>query len=138
MIKPHLNNPLVEYLGEIGMKQKTELISNAVANLHPTGFREPFGLTVLEAGYCGTPTLAIKVGSMPELIEDGRTGFLVEDFVEGYHRIDEFEYLDRIYISVRSRNLFNVSVFFIMECNKITKSLEVFKFNCSSQSCNFP
>jgi len=127
MIKPHLNNPLVEYLGEIGMKEKTELISNAVANLHPTGFREPFGLTVLEAGYCGTPTMAIKAGSMPELIEDGRTGLLVEDFVEGYHRIGELVGMDRKYISVRSRNLFNYKTMARQYGVAYEKVIEIFK-----------
>jgi glycosyltransferase involved in cell wall biosynthesis len=106
-IKPHFSNPLVEYLGELGATDKVKLISNASVNLHPTGFREPFGLTVLEAAYCGTPTLAISHGSMPELIEDGRTGLLVEDFVEGYHHIEDLLKMDRKYISERSRNLFN-------------------------------
>lgn len=109
-VKPYLKNPLVEYWGEIAMKEKIKLISNARVNLHPTGFREPFGLTVLEAAYCGTPTLAIAHGSMPELIEEGRTGLLVEDFVEGYHHIDELFNMDRHYISERARNLFNYKI----------------------------
>ncbi|MBX6334918.1 glycosyltransferase family 4 protein, partial [Candidatus Saccharibacteria bacterium] len=106
-IKPYLNHPLVEYLGELGFKEKVELLSKAKCNLHPTGFREPFGLTVLEAAYCGTPTLAIARGSMPELIEEGRTGMLVEDFVEGYHQIRECFEMDRQYIAQRARLLFN-------------------------------
>lgn len=110
VITPYLDNPLVEYMGELAMPEKIDLISNAQANLHPTGFREPFGLTVLEAAYCGTPTLAISQGSMPELIEEGRTGLLVEDFVEGYHHIDQLLSMDRQYISERSRNLFNYKI----------------------------
>lgn len=106
-IKKYLSNPLVEYLGEIGFKDKVRLLSHAKCNLHPTGFREPFGLTVLEAAYCGTPTLAIARGSMPELIEEGRTGLLVEDFVEGYHHIEECFKMDRLYIANRARHLFN-------------------------------
>lgn len=70
-IEPYLKHPLVEYLGELGIDGKVELISNAKCNLHPTNFREPFGLSVLEAAYCGTPTLAVARGSMPELIEPG-------------------------------------------------------------------
>lgn len=107
VIRPYFDNPLVEYLGELAMPEKIELISNAKVNLHPTGFREPFGLTVLEAAYCGTPTLAISKGSMPELIEDGRTGLLVEDFVQGYHHMDQLFNMDRKYISERASNLFN-------------------------------
>jgi glycosyltransferase involved in cell wall biosynthesis len=106
-IEPYLKHPLVEYVGELGFDDKVELLSKAKCNLHPTGFREPFGLTVLEAAYCGTPTLAIAQGSMPELIEEGRTGLLVEDFVEGYHHINECFEMDRSYIANRARALFN-------------------------------
>ncbi len=108
-IEPYLDNPLVEYMGELGFDDKVELISNARCNLHPTNFREPFGLTVLEAAYCGTPTLAIARGSMPELIENGRTGMLVEDFIEGRHVIEECFAMDRRYVASRARQLFNYS-----------------------------
>jgi len=106
-IKPLLRHPLVEYLGEIKHKDKIELVSKARCNLHPITFREPFGLTVIEAAYCGTPTLSVRRGSMPELIEEDRTGVLVEDFVEGYHRIQECFSMDRRYIANRARALFN-------------------------------
>lgn len=106
-IEPFLKNPLVEYLGELGFEQKVELLSHAKCNLHPTNFREPFGLTVLEAAYCGTPTLAVARGSMPELIEPERTGVLVEDFAEGRHYIDMCFQMDRAYIASRARQLFN-------------------------------
>lgn len=106
-IEPHLSHPLVEYLGELGFDDKIALLSGAKCNLHPTNFREPFGLTVLEAAYCGTPTLATARGSMPELIEVGRTGMLVEDFIEGMHAIKECFEMDRSYIASRSRQLFN-------------------------------
>jgi glycosyltransferase involved in cell wall biosynthesis len=106
-IRPCLDHPLVEYLGELAFDEKVEVLAHARCNLHPTGFREPFGLTVLEAAYCGTPTLAIARGSMPELIELGRTGMLVEDFVEGYHQIEECFEMDRNYIAQRARLLFN-------------------------------
>lgn len=106
-VEPYLSHPLVEYLGELNFDEKVELISNAKCNLHPTGFREPFGLTVLEAAYCGTPTFAIKRGSMPEIIEDGLTGLLVEDFIEGYDRLQECFSMDRRYIANRARRTFN-------------------------------
>lgn len=106
-IEPFLSHPLVEYLGELDFEAKLEIISKASCNLHPTGFREPFGLTVIEAAYCGTPTLAIRKGAMPELIEDGRTGVLVEDFIEGYHKLQECFEMDRLYIAKRARSLFN-------------------------------
>lgn len=106
-IAQYLDHPLVEYLGELGFDEKVDLLSHARCNLHPTSFREPFGLTVLEAAYCGTPTLAVARGSMPELIEFGRTGIWVEDFVEGYHRLAECFEMDRAYIASRARQLFN-------------------------------
>lgn len=106
-IRPFLDHPLVDFLGELDFGEKVELVAHARCNLHPTGFREPFGLTVLEAAFCGTPTLAIARGSMPELIEVGRTGMLVEDFVEGYHQIEQCFEMDRAYIAHRARLLFN-------------------------------
>ena len=106
-IRPYIKHPLVEWLGELGEKEKIELVGKACCNLHPTSFREPFGLTVLEAAYCGTPTLAINRGAMPELIEDGRTGVLVQDFVEGYYRLSECLGMDRRYIARRAAKMFN-------------------------------
>lgn len=106
-VEPYLRHPLVEYLGELDFEAKVDLVSRARCNLHPTGFREPFGLTVIEAAYCGTPTLAINKGAMPELIEQERTGLLVEDFIEGYDRLTECFEMDRLYIAKRARTLFN-------------------------------
>jgi glycosyltransferase involved in cell wall biosynthesis len=106
-VRPYLNHPLVEYLGELDLKDKVDLISHAKCNLHPTYFREPFGLTVVEAAYCGTPTLAIRRGSMPELVEHGKTGMLVEDFIEGFHAINDCFAMDREYIAKRARKKFN-------------------------------
>lgn len=106
-IEPHLNNPLVEYLGELNFEQKVKLVGNAKCNLHPTGFREPFGLSIVEAAYCGTPTLAITKGSMSELIENERTGSMVEDFAEGYNYLDKCFEMNREYISTRAKMLFN-------------------------------
>jgi len=106
-VRPLLEHPLVEYLGEVGFEDKVKLLSNAKCNLHPTGFREPFGLTVLEAAYCGTPTLAIARGAMGELIEHEKTGMLVEDFIEGFHAIDKCFRMNREYIASRARKKFN-------------------------------
>ena len=107
-IQPYLNHPLVEFLGELSFPEKVALVSNAKCNLHPLlTRREPFGLTVIESAYCGTPTLAMRRGSMPELIEDGKTGILVEDFVEGYHQIQKCYDMDRNYIAKRTREKFN-------------------------------
>lgn len=106
-VQPLLKNPLVEFLGELSRDETIDLVSKAKLNLHPTNFREPFGLTIIEAAYCGTPTLAIRRGSMPELIEDGKTGKLVEDFVEGFHYLDDCFKMNREYIAKRARRTFN-------------------------------
>jgi len=106
-IKPYLKHPLVEYLGELGFDDKVDLLSKPKCNLHPTNFREPFGLTVVEAAYCGTPTLAIERGSMSELIKNEATGMLVEDFMEGFWALDKCFEMDRKYIAERSRRKFN-------------------------------
>lgn len=131
-IKKYLKHPLVEYLGELDFEHKVELISKAKCNLHPTGFREPFGLSILEAAYCGTPTLAITRGSMPELIEEGHTGSLVEDFAEGYHQIQECLAMDRKYIAKRARRLFNCTVMtkqYLLAYNKVIKIFNTRKEN---------
>jgi glycosyltransferase involved in cell wall biosynthesis len=106
-VKPLLKHPLAEFLGEVGWEDKIRLISNASCNLHPTGFREPFGLSVLEAGYCGTPTLAINRGALPETILDGKTGVLVEDFAEGCGRLGDCLTLNRRAISESFRQRFS-------------------------------
>ncbi|HLG91011.1 MAG TPA: glycosyltransferase family 4 protein [Candidatus Saccharimonadales bacterium] len=126
-VKKYFRHPLVEYLGEIGRKQTIKLLSEARLNLHPTGFREPFGLTVLEAAYCGTPTMAIARGSMPELIEEGRTGLLVEDLIEGYHQMDELFAMDREYIARRARRLFNYQIMSKQYLRAYKKVLRIFR-----------
>lgn len=125
--KPHFDNPLIEYLGELDLDQKIELLSKAKCNLHPVGFREPFGLTILEAAYCGTPSLAISRGSMPELIEEDRTGVLVEDFDEGYTRIQDCFSMDRNYIAQRSRLLFNYQTMAKQYVLAYEKIVDIFK-----------
>lgn len=106
-LAPYLDNPLVECYGELNFEEKVRFVGNAVCNLHPANFREPFGLVVLEAAYCGTPTLATARGAVPEIIEPGRTGMLVEDFVEGIAAIEQCFTMDRWYIAMRTRERFN-------------------------------
>jgi glycosyltransferase involved in cell wall biosynthesis len=81
-IKPKIDNDQVVYLGNAGPALRRELLGNAKALLHPIFFEEPFGLSVVEAMMCGTPVIAFARGSMPELIVDGKTGFLVNHVAE--------------------------------------------------------
>ena len=78
-IRPLLATPGVEYIGEIADAQKAAFLSGAIALLVPIDWPEPFGLVMIEAMACGTPIVAFNRGSVPEIIEDGVNGFVVED-----------------------------------------------------------
>lgn len=81
-IRHLLGHPLVEFIGEIGEHEKQEFLGNAAALLFPIDWPEPFGLVMIEAMACGTPVIAFPAGSVPEILEDGVTGFLVRDVKE--------------------------------------------------------
>lgn len=81
-IKPLLRDPRVEFIGEVGEGEKDELLGNAYALLFPIDWPEPFGLVMIEAMACGTPVIAYRNGSVPEVIDDGETGFVVSDLEE--------------------------------------------------------
>jgi glycosyltransferase involved in cell wall biosynthesis len=90
VIAPLLHDPLVEYVGEIGEGEKNEFLGNAYALLFPIAWPEPFGLVMIEAMACGTPVIAYRQGSVPEVMEEGVTGFIVhslEDAVRAAERI---------------------------------------------------
>ncbi len=78
-IAPLLELPYVEFVGEIDDNQKAEFLSGAHALLFPIDWPEPFGLVMIEAMACGTPVIAFNRGSVPEVLDDGVTGFIVED-----------------------------------------------------------
>jgi glycosyltransferase involved in cell wall biosynthesis len=78
-IRPLLRPPAVEYIGEISDSQKSEFLSGAICLLAPSAWPEPFGLVMIEAMACGCPVIAYNRGALPEVIEEGVTGFLVDD-----------------------------------------------------------
>ena len=94
-IKPLLKRPGIEFIGEITEAEKTEFLGNALAYLFPIDWPEPFGLTMIEAMACGTPTIAFNCGSVPEVIEDGVTGYIVETEEEAVRAIGRLHYLKR-------------------------------------------
>jgi len=78
-IKPLLDGPLVEFIGEIREEEKKEFLGNALALVFPIDWEEPFGLVMIEAMSCGTPVIAFARGSVPEVIRDGISGYIVRD-----------------------------------------------------------
>jgi glycosyltransferase involved in cell wall biosynthesis len=100
-IAPVLNEPGVEFIGEINERQKTDFLGGARALLFPIDWPEPFGLVMIEAMACGTPVLAFRAGSVPEIIDQGITGLLVDSLEEAVAAMPRVLSLDRT--SVRRR-----------------------------------
>ncbi len=94
-IGPQLNSQ-IEYIGPAGPEKRNELLGRASALLHPINFNEPFGMSVAEAMLCGTPVIAFNKGSMPELIKDEKTGFLVNDIDEAVAAVDRLKNINRL------------------------------------------
>ncbi|MBN1633044.1 MAG: glycosyltransferase family 4 protein [Ignavibacteria bacterium] len=94
-IKPHLNNRDVIYWGNADPEQRNELLGGAYALLHPINFEEPFGLSVVESYFCGTPVVVFRRGSMKELVIDGKTGFLVNNNYEAAEALKNIKSLKR-------------------------------------------
>jgi len=96
LIQPMISgNPLVEYVGEISDHEKSDFLSGAVGLLLPIDWPEPFGLVMIEAMACGTPVIAYNRGSVPEIIDEGLTGFVVEDEAGAVAAVDQLSRLNR-------------------------------------------
>jgi glycosyltransferase involved in cell wall biosynthesis len=94
-ILPMMKSAHVDYVGEINDAGKSEFLSGALALLVPIDWPEPFGLVMIEAMACGTPVIAFNRGSAPEVIEDGLTGFVVEDVNGAIGAVDRLSHLSR-------------------------------------------
>ena len=94
-VQPHIDGNAVVYLGSIGPEQRAAVLGSALALLHPIAFDEPFGLSVVESMACGTPVIAYRRGSMPEVVDIGQTGFLVDNITEAATVVSEIAGLDR-------------------------------------------
>ncbi len=94
-IEPLLSQAHVEFIGEIGEHQKSEFLGNAAGLVFPIAWREPFGLVMIEAMACGTPVIAFENGSVPEVIEHGVTGFIVQNENEAADAVKQIHTLDR-------------------------------------------
>jgi len=92
-IEPHLNEK-IKYIGEYGRREKSKFFREAKGLIYPIEWHEPFGLNMIEAQACGTPVIAYKRGSVPEVVKDGKTGFIVNSIDKGVRavkRIDEIK-----------------------------------------------
>ncbi len=94
-IKPLLQHPLVEFLGEIGEDEKNKFLGGALALVFPIDWPEPFGLVMIEALACGTPVIAYRGGSVEEIIDHGETGFIVDNLEEAVAAVARVEELSR-------------------------------------------
>lgn len=95
VIKPLMDCSLVEYIGEVSETEKDEFLGNSLALLSPVNWPEPFGLVLIEAFACGTPVVAYRCGSIPEIVQDGVTGFIVEDLKSALEAVAKVPTLSR-------------------------------------------
>jgi glycosyltransferase involved in cell wall biosynthesis len=94
-VRPQIDDDMVCYLGSVGPEERATLLGSAHALLHPISFEEPFGLSVVESMACGTPVVAYKRGSMPEVIDQGLTGFVVDGAAQAVAAVEDITALDR-------------------------------------------
>ncbi|RLD52257.1 MAG: glycosyltransferase family 4 protein [Bacteroidetes bacterium] len=94
-IKPYINDKDIIYTGNSGPLQRNKLLGEALALLHPISFEEPFGLSVAESMLCGTPVIAFNRGSMPELIKNKKTGFIVQTIDEAVEKVNMISSISR-------------------------------------------
>ncbi|MGU3493084.1 glycosyltransferase family 4 protein [Xanthobacteraceae bacterium A53D] len=106
-IRPLIGGEGVEFIGEIGDHQKSDFLSGAHALLVPIDWPEPFGLVMIEAMACGTPVIAYNRGSVPEVVENGLTGFVVEDEISAAGAVRDLAQLDRAAIRARFEERFS-------------------------------
>ena len=94
-IQPHLHDDNISFRGQVNFQEKVELLKNAKALLFPIDRQEPFGLVMIEAMACGTPVIGFRKGSVPEVIEHGKTGFVVDTNEEMINAIERISAIDR-------------------------------------------
>jgi glycosyltransferase involved in cell wall biosynthesis len=109
VIKPLLNHPLIDFIGEIGYSEKSAFLGNAAALLFPIQWPEPFGIVMIEALACGTPVIACPFGSVPEVIENGITGYLVRDVNSAARAVEEIGKIDRARCRQRFEERFSLT-----------------------------
>tara|TARA_Y100000782_G_scaffold4962_1_gene5750 strand:- start:9282 stop:10349 length:1068 start_codon:yes stop_codon:yes gene_type:complete len=109
-IMPLLNHPLVEFIGEVGEAKKIELLRNSLALVFPIKWPEPFGMVLIEAMACGTPVIAFNEGSVPEIIDEGVTGIVVQSIEEAVDKMKHLELIDRKLVRRRFEERFEQNI----------------------------
>jgi len=108
-VAPFVDGDAVRYLGNVGGADRARVLGRAAALLHPLGFDEPFGLSVVEAMTCGTPVVGYRRGALPETVDEGVTGYLVDDVDGAVAAIPRALALDRARVSAAARRRFSAS-----------------------------
>ena len=109
-VKPFIDDRQVIYAGSAGPEKRNDLLGKAAALLHPINFNEPFGLSVIESMACGTPVIAINRGSMSELIQDGKNGFLISNTDEAIKAVARVKGIDRAYCRKTVEDNFTIDI----------------------------
>ena len=107
-ILPHVDGERVKYIGPVDSSRKSDVLGGALALLHLINFNEPFGLSVIESMACGTPVVAMRRGSMPELIKEAKTGFLVDSLEEAQEKIAKINSINRFLCRKHVQDHFSV------------------------------
>ena len=107
-VAPYIDNDWTIYAGSVGPVERNQLLGEACALLHPIQFDEPFGLSVIESMACGTPVIAFDRGSMPEIIQNGKSGFLVNNVDEAVETFARIKEIDRAYCRRHVERYFTV------------------------------
>ncbi|EFK09984.1 mannose-6-phosphate isomerase [delta proteobacterium NaphS2] len=109
-VKPFIDDRQVIYAGSVGPEKRNDLLGKAAALLHPINFNEPFGLSVIESMACGTPVIAMNRGSMSELIQDGKNGFLISNTDEAIKAVARVKGIDRAFCRKTVEDNFTIDI----------------------------